>query len=53
MESENIHFVRDLVQQTEDLLMQVRNFGETTMVEVNEKLTELGLHLGMKVPPVA
>jgi hypothetical protein len=42
--------VRELVQQTEDQLMEIRNFGETTLVEVREKLQEMGLHLGMKVP---
>jgi len=53
LESEEINFVRDLVQQTEDQLLEVRNFGETTLIEVHEKLGELGLHLGMRVPPVA
>jgi DNA-directed RNA polymerase subunit alpha len=51
LESENIHTVRDLVSRNEDDLMEVRNFGETTLTEVREKLTELGLHLGMRVPP--
>ena len=51
LESELIHTVRDLVQLTEDGLMQIKNFGETTLVEVREKLSELGLHLGMRVPP--
>ncbi|MEQ8790328.1 MAG: DNA-directed RNA polymerase subunit alpha [Pirellulaceae bacterium] len=51
LESENIHTVRDLVTRNEDDLMEVRNFGETTLTEVREKLTELGLHLGMRVPP--
>ncbi|QDU93546.1 DNA-directed RNA polymerase subunit alpha [Lignipirellula cremea] len=51
LESENIGTVRDLVQYTEDTLMEVRNFGETTLKEVNEKLDDLGLHLGMRVPP--
>ena len=50
LESENIHSVRDLVQRTEDQLLEVRNFGETTLREVKEKLTELGLRLGMRVP---
>lgn len=49
LESENIHTVRDLVQRTEDQLLEVRNFGETTLTEVKEKLTELGLYLGMRV----
>ena len=53
LESEDINFVRDLVQQTEYQLLEVRNFGETTLIEVHEKLGEVGLHLGMRVPPVA
>ena len=51
LESENINSVRELVSQTEDQLMEVRNFGETTLNEVRAKLTEMGLHLGMRVPP--
>lgn len=50
LESENIHTVRDLVTRNEDQLLEVRNFGETTLREVREKLTELGLRLGMRVP---
>jgi DNA-directed RNA polymerase subunit alpha len=30
-------------------LLDVRNFGETTLREVKEKLNELGLRLGMRV----
>jgi DNA-directed RNA polymerase subunit alpha len=51
LETEPIHTVRDLVQKTEDQLLEVRNFGETTLSEVREKLHELGLYLGMRVPP--
>ena len=51
LESENINTVRDLVSRNEDQLLEVRNFGDTTLNEVREKLTELGLHLGMRVPP--
>lgn len=50
LETENIHTVRDLVQKTEDQLLEVRNFGETTLTEVKEKLHDLGLYLGMRVP---
>ena len=50
LESENIHTVRDLVRRNEDELLEVRNFGETTLHEVQEKLTELGLRLGMRIP---
>ena len=51
LESENINTVRDLVACTEDQLLEVRNFGETTLNEVREKLTAIGLRLGMRVPP--
>ena len=51
LESENINTVRDLVGHSEDQLLEVRNFGETTLTEVREKLNEIGLHLGMRLPP--
>ncbi|MEM9365348.1 MAG: DNA-directed RNA polymerase subunit alpha [Planctomycetota bacterium] len=50
LESENIQTIRDLVQRTEDSLLEVRNFGDTTLNEVREKLAQYGLHLGMRVP---
>jgi DNA-directed RNA polymerase subunit alpha len=53
LESENIHTVRDLVQKSEDRLLEVRNFGETTLSEVKEKLHDLGMYLGMRVPAPA
>jgi len=53
LESENINTVRDLVTKTEDQLLEVRNFGETTLREVKDKLSELGLRLGMRVPAPA
>jgi DNA-directed RNA polymerase subunit alpha len=50
LESENIMTVRDLVTKSEDQLLEVRNFGETTLTEVRLKLRDLGLHLGMRLP---
>jgi DNA-directed RNA polymerase subunit alpha len=50
LESENITTVRELVSRTPDQLLEVRNFGETTLNEVRDKLSELGLRLGMRVP---
>ena len=50
LESEGINTVRDLVSRSEDQLLQVRNFGETTLHEVRERLAAIGLRLGMKVP---
>jgi DNA-directed RNA polymerase subunit alpha len=53
LEAENIMHVRDLVSRTEDQLLEVRNFGETTLAEVRQKLRDLGLHLGMRIPSIA
>ncbi len=53
LEAENIMTVRDLVSFTEDQMLEVRNFGETTLAEIQQKLHELGLHLGMRVPMTA
>ena len=49
LESEGITTVRDLVGRSEDELLTVRNFGDTTLVEVRERLDTLGLRMGMKV----
>ena len=50
LESENINTVRDLIIYNEDQLLEVRNFGDTTLLEVREKLSELSLQLGMRLP---
>ncbi|MEK6261552.1 MAG: DNA-directed RNA polymerase subunit alpha C-terminal domain-containing protein, partial [Planctomycetota bacterium] len=50
LESEGINTVRDLVTRTEDQLLQVRNFGDTTLIEVRERLLSIGLRLGMRLP---
>ena len=49
LESENIMLIRDLVIHNPDDLLEVRNFGETTLTEIQAKLVELGLHLGMRI----
>lgn len=51
LENEKINMVRDLVTRTEESLLEVRNFGETTLTEVKEKLSGIGLRLGMRLPP--
>ncbi|TVS17979.1 MAG: DNA-directed RNA polymerase subunit alpha [Planctomycetaceae bacterium] len=53
LESADITSVRDLVQRTEDQLLEVRNFGDTTLNEVNERLKDLGMHLGMRLTPMS
>ncbi len=50
LESEGINTVRDLVGRTDDQLLQVRNFGETTLQEVKDRLLAIGLQLGMRLP---
>lgn len=50
LESEGITTVRDLVIRTDEELLEVRNFGETTLKEVKQKLQERGMYLGMKLP---
>lgn len=50
LESEGITSVRDLVIRTEEELLEVRNFGETTLKEVKGKLQERGMSLGMRLP---
>src|SRR5439155_298149 len=50
LESEGITTVRDLVIRTDEELLEVRNFGETTLKEVKAKLQDIGLYLGMKLP---
>jgi len=48
LSSEKIDTIRDLVTKTEAELLAMRNFGQTSLVEVKEKLAELGLDLGMQ-----
>jgi hypothetical protein len=50
LESEGITTVRDLVIRTEDELLEIRNFSQTTLNEVKMKLAAIGLILGMKLP---
>ena len=48
-----IETLRDLVSRSREELLEVRNFGETTLQEIEEKLSELGLQLGMHAPAPA
>jgi DNA-directed RNA polymerase subunit alpha len=53
LESENIRTVGDLIGYAEEELLQVRNFGRTSLDEVKSKLGELGLSLGMEIDGVS
>ncbi len=46
--SDGIVTVRDLVSRTDEDVIEIRGFGETTLIEVRPKLAAHGLRLGMK-----
>ena len=47
----NITTVGELAQKTEAEMLKYRNFGKKSLNEIKEKLTELGLSLGMTFDP--
>ncbi|MCA9322353.1 MAG: DNA-directed RNA polymerase subunit alpha, partial [Planctomycetes bacterium] len=49
LEAEQINTVGDLVSRTESDLLNVRNFGKTSLKEILAKLEELDLQLGMTI----
>mgnify|MGYP003702025887 FL=1 len=51
LDSENIRTVGELVQRSEAELLKVRNFGKTSLTEIQKKLTTMDLSLGMDLPP--
>ena len=51
LESTKMTTVSDLVTQTDGDLLKVRSFGKTSLREVKRKLSDLGLALGMQLPP--
>jgi DNA-directed RNA polymerase subunit alpha len=50
LEEAGVSTLRDLVARSRDEMLEMRNLGDTTLQEIEEKLRELGLHLGMDVP---
>ncbi|MCX7405240.1 MAG: DNA-directed RNA polymerase subunit alpha [Planctomycetaceae bacterium] len=50
LDTAGISLIRDLVSRSREELLEVRNFGETTMQEIEEKLSEIGLQIGMQLP---
>jgi DNA-directed RNA polymerase subunit alpha len=53
LHEEGITTIRELVARTREELLEVRNFGENTLQELEEKLQELGLRLGMEAAAAA
>ncbi len=45
----NIRFIGELVQKSEQEMLKTKNFGRKSLNEIKEILSEMGLHLGMKL----
>lgn len=52
LEGENIQTIGDLCRRTPDDLMKLRNFGRTTLKEIEKKLEDRDLRLGMNVDEI-
>jgi len=52
MREEKIETVGELVRRSKDDLLQVKNFGKTSLREIEKKLDELGMELGMDVDAI-
>ncbi|MEX1015548.1 MAG: DNA-directed RNA polymerase subunit alpha [Phycisphaeraceae bacterium] len=51
LEAAKVNVVADLVTKSENDLLKVRSFGKTSLREVKRKLSDMGLELGMDLPP--
>lgn len=50
LKNDNIVYVGDLVQKTENEMLKTPNFGRKSLNEIKEKLAKIGLRFGMDVP---
>ena len=51
LETAQLETILDIVRMNEPDLLKVRSFGKTSLREVKRKLADMGLHLGMELPP--
>lgn len=49
LENAGIRYIGELVMKTESELLKTKNFGRKTLNEIKDLLSEMGLHLGMKI----
>lgn len=49
LKAENIHYIGDLVQRTDNELLKTPNLGRKSLNEIKEVLASRGLHLGTKL----
>jgi DNA-directed RNA polymerase subunit alpha len=50
LKNDNIVYIGDLVQKTEQEMLRTPNFGRKSLNEIKEVLAQMGLHLGMEIP---
>ena len=50
LKNANMTYIYELVQKTESELLKTKNFGRKSLEEIKEKLSKMGLHIGMKLP---
>jgi len=50
LKNDNIVYIGDLIQKTEQEMLRTPNFGRKSLNEIKEVLANMGLHLGMEVP---
>ena len=50
LKGENITYIGDLVQKTENEMLRTPNFGKKSLNEIKEVLAQMGLSLGMAIP---
>ncbi|HXN05611.1 MAG TPA: DNA-directed RNA polymerase subunit alpha [Nitrospiria bacterium] len=51
LKNADIKSILELVQKTENEMLKTKNFGRKSLNEIKEILEEMGLSLGMKLPP--
>ncbi|MCK6530970.1 DNA-directed RNA polymerase subunit alpha [Myxococcota bacterium] len=51
LQNANIKYIYELVEKSESEMLKTKNFGRKSLNEIKEILTEMGLSLGMKLPP--
>ena len=49
LKNDNIIYIGDLVQKTEQEMLRTPNFGRKSLNEIKEVLAQMGLHLGMDI----
>jgi len=50
LNSQNIQFLGELVEKSENQMLKFRNFGRKSLIEIKNKLESMGLRLEMNLP---